>query len=239
MIVGLVLFFFSSVWCNDLDPIQESALSIVVAALGISPAPLCSNATTSIVRCANGNVLHIRALALKLQGSLVSDIGLLSRLTSLNVAQNALVGSLPRQLLRLSALEELIVSSNQFTGAVPELPPTLGECKLADNCFDSCSSITPWFCSCTIRSDCPPPTTSTSTSTSTSTASVSTTRETTSVTTLSAPAPATTVDRPTPFEDAALIAGLFVAALIAILLISAAVSFGMQRLRARRAGISA
>ena len=56
----------------------------------------------------------------ELTGSIPSEIGILTNLTSLNLSGNELTGSIPPEIGNLTNLTYLNLSYNQFTGVIPE-----------------------------------------------------------------------------------------------------------------------
>ena len=78
---------------------------------------LACNATT-------GMVSEINMARLSLNGSLPTEIGLLSSVTKLDIGENQVMGSIPDDLYRLTNLQFLYMESNQMTGTLSELIDT-------------------------------------------------------------------------------------------------------------------
>ncbi|CAJ1945977.1 unnamed protein product [Cylindrotheca closterium] len=71
-----------------------------------------------------------------LTGTLPSELGLLTKLTFLGYAQNAHTGTIPTEVGQLTALEKLLLWQNQLTGSIPSeigLLSDLGEINLQEN----------------------------------------------------------------------------------------------------------
>jgi Leucine-rich repeat (LRR) protein len=71
------------------------------------------------ITCVAGVIVDLNLTGLSLAGSLATQVGLLTGLTSLNVSNNALDKSIPSELSSLAALTSLNMSTNSFTGAIP------------------------------------------------------------------------------------------------------------------------
>ncbi|KAK9283167.1 hypothetical protein L1049_011399 [Liquidambar formosana] len=84
------------------------------------------------------NLLRLYVSGNGLQGSIPSQIGVLSKLTYLDLSQNDLTGKLPLSLANLTQLVKLDVSWNRITGSIPPLIGNLKnlvELDLSSNSF--------------------------------------------------------------------------------------------------------
>jgi len=83
---------------------------------------LSSNHLTGSIPTELGNLSNLTSLDLYsnlLIGSIPTELGNLSNLTSLDLKSNRLTGSIPRELGNLTNLEKLMLNSNQLTGSIP------------------------------------------------------------------------------------------------------------------------
>jgi len=71
------------------------------------------------VRCEDGVVVEIFLRKHGLAGSIPSQLGQLSGLQTLNLAENTLTGSIPCQLGQLNSLQFLALTENTLTGSIP------------------------------------------------------------------------------------------------------------------------
>ena len=75
------------------------------------------------ITCSNGSVTELRLSGNSLSGSIPSELGRLTNLTTLDLAFNSLSGSIPSELGSLINLTELNLSDNSLSGSIP---PELG-----------------------------------------------------------------------------------------------------------------
>ena len=68
-----------------------------------------------------GMVSEIKMASLSLNGSLPTELGLLSSITKIDLGENQVIGSIPDDLFRLTDLRFLYMESNQLTGTLSEL----------------------------------------------------------------------------------------------------------------------
>lgn len=84
-----------------------------------------------------------------LSSTLPSHLGNLKKLTHLTLASNVLSGSIPVELGQLDKAEEILLQFNSFKGAVPESMCALKKDKNLTNFWTDCAgSSPPLFCNC-------------------------------------------------------------------------------------------
>jgi hypothetical protein len=75
------------------------------------------------VTCVDSVVTEIRLQSLDLPGKIPPEIGILRNLTSLDLSENQLVGSIPEELYEMTKLEKIFLYKNRLTGT---LSPSIG-----------------------------------------------------------------------------------------------------------------
>lgn len=73
-----------------------------------------------------------------IHGSLLTEIGMLTRLTELDPGLNKLSGPLPTEIGRLTNLKKLVLNDNEFTEPIPTqlgLLPAVKDLRLNNNCL--------------------------------------------------------------------------------------------------------
>jgi len=78
------------------------------------------NAWESIQLDQDGRVMSIILIANELSGTLPPELGNLSKLRYLWLANNHLIGQIPAELGKLKYLEKLVLNNNQLSGPIPE-----------------------------------------------------------------------------------------------------------------------
>eukprot|EP00980_Cylindrotheca_fusiformis_P013183 scaffold3348_cov74-Cylindrotheca_fusiformis.AAC.9 len=77
---------------------------------------------TPMVTCnTEGDVVQLDLQTMELQGPLMTELGYLTSLTTLNLYNNRLVGEIPTELNRLTGLRVLRVDNNRLTGPIPDI----------------------------------------------------------------------------------------------------------------------
>ncbi|MDC1119549.1 leucine-rich repeat domain-containing protein [Gammaproteobacteria bacterium] len=71
------------------------------------------------VTCTNGSVSRLWFWTNGLNGTIPSELGNLSNLTSLNLGNNSLTGTIPSELGNLTKLTQILLFSNSLTGSIP------------------------------------------------------------------------------------------------------------------------
>lgn len=114
---------------------------------------LCHWAGVTCIQTATSAVVGLNLSHNDLAGSLPTEIGLLTNITSLSLSQNHLMGPVPSELGYLQQLQQLHLDRNHFSGSLPvEIAtnlPRLEEASLHGNDlvaglrnFSPCNSIT-------------------------------------------------------------------------------------------------
>jgi hypothetical protein len=102
----LALFYYSTVSKENIGMTMKSWLSGE------------SECQWSGVNCNDGKVSILNLEVSNLEGSIPSEIALLSNLSQLHLTENKLFGSLPDELFKLSSLLTLVLDYNQFGGTL-------------------------------------------------------------------------------------------------------------------------
>ena len=109
---------------TDEQLIEHYAVAVVHYSLGyltpISSWELCLWPTLACHE-ETGMVSEINMARLSLNGSLPTELGLLSSVTKIDLGENQVIGSIPDDLYRLTNLQFLYMESNQLTGTLSEL----------------------------------------------------------------------------------------------------------------------
>jgi hypothetical protein len=82
------------------------------------------------IECDEGVVSKMGLNNSGLEGTIPSEIALLTKLKQLNLMDNMMLGSLPESIFNLSALEMLILENNQFNGTISSLIGNLKRLKI-------------------------------------------------------------------------------------------------------------
>lgn len=77
-----------------------------------------------------GKIVQLDLKNLQLQGSLCTELGLLTSLTAMNLGYNRLRGNIPTQFELLTKLQVLQVENNRLTGPVPDMSKNQGPMQI-------------------------------------------------------------------------------------------------------------
>ena len=101
------------------------------------------------VLCDAGSVVSIALARLGMAGTIPSSVGLLSRLTKLDLRSNSIQGIIPSSFGNMKRIQTLRLDSNKLSGSVPSSicsNMALTNINVADNalsCYESCLSTVP------------------------------------------------------------------------------------------------
>ena len=118
---------------------------------GVPVVQMCSGSSPvwGGLLCNAGSVVSITFIGFGITGTIPSSVGLLSRLTKLDLHSNSIQGIIPSSFGNLNNIQTLRLDSNKLSGSVPSSicsNMALTNINVADNalsCYESCLSTVP------------------------------------------------------------------------------------------------